>query len=99
VSSLEVKPVQEFGDYWSAALFIEGVQTTFSCQHNHKTKFAAAKCMAKMMANARRYLWHPTFRERIVDTSDWGQDDTRPLIEWEITIDGLPRTTRFRFGA
>jgi len=89
---LGVALVQEWKTYWSAALVVDGYITTFSCNHNHKTKPAALKCADNVLTQARRFVWHPEFQERVVDTSDWDQDDPRPLIEWSRTSG----TTRFR---
>ena len=79
---LDTAIVQEHREFWSAALTVDGVLTTFSCNHNHKTPNAARKCTGDVLSSARKFTWHPEFEEVIIDTSDWGVDDERPLVEW-----------------
>jgi hypothetical protein len=96
---LEVKTGQPWMGFWSAVLWVDGVETTFSCNHNHKTEGAARKCSANVLAQARKFTWHPTFQERVIDTSGrdmeaslWDLEPGTELVEW--SRQGV--TARFR---
>ena len=95
---MKVCVVQSYGEFWSAALFLGGAETTFDCGHNHHTAQATLKCSKVVLAAARKFTWHPTFSEVEVDTSGWGVECDWPLMEWRRSgIDG-DVTTRFRVG-
>jgi len=99
---LEVKTGQPWEGYWSAVLWVDGVETTFSCNHNHKTEPAARKCIDKVKAAARLYTWSPTFESAVIDTSDknvWSHEDDRPLVMWSRESAGVRVSCRFRLGS
>ena len=98
---LEAKTGQPWKGFWSAVLWVDGVETSFSCNHNHKTEGAARKCLDNVIVSARRFVWHPSFQQTVVDTVSWGDGDSRILVEWsrETNPNGGRVTTRFRLGS
>lgn len=79
---IEVRVALAWEHYYGAVVFVDGVQTSFDCNHNHKTTAAAEKCVKRLEERAGQIVSNPTFTEHEVGVTAWGDER---LVEWRWT--------------